>query len=164
MNNYTKKLCKWVLAALCLAPALGWAHGALDTPPSRAVNCQVTGGFWQSQDGSAIVDRGCREASLASFRTPAEWAFPAQQWHEVAHIPHIHHPTLAQIQGIIKDGQICAANDPKKASLDFPTPNWTKTSVVPGQSLTMRLIGTAPHVPSTFYPFITRPGFNTATD
>ncbi|MCF5720528.1 lytic polysaccharide monooxygenase [Pseudomonas syringae] len=164
MYKFTQGLIKWTLAAVCLAPTLGWAHGALDTPPSRAVNCQVTGGFWQSQDGSAIVDKGCREASLAAFGTPAQWAFPFQQWHEVAHIPHINNPTLAQIQGIIKDGQICRANDPNKASLDHPTPNWTKTSVTPGQSLTMRLIGTAPHVPSKFYPFITRPGFNTATD
>lgn len=164
MNKYTKTLIKWTLVAACLAPALGWAHGALDYPKSRAVNCQVTGGFWQSSDGSAIVDKGCRESSIATFNTPAEWAFPAQQWHEIAHIPHINNPTLAQIQNIIKDGKICAANDPKKASLDYPTPWWTKTVIQPGQPLTMRLIGTAPHVPSTFYPFITRPGFNTATD
>ncbi|MGF6093713.1 lytic polysaccharide monooxygenase [Pseudomonas sp. 18175] len=164
MNKYRKNIIKWTLAALCLAPVLSWAHGALDTPQTRAMNCQVTGGFWPSTDGSAIVDRGCRESSTATFNTPAEWAFPAQQWNEVAHIPHINNPTIAQIQNIIKDGQICAVNDPRKASLDYPTPWWTKTVVQPGQPLTMRLIGTAPHVPSTFYPFVTRTGFNSATD
>lgn len=163
MNKYTKRLFKWTMAAVCLAPALSWAHGALDSPPARAVNCQVTGGYWQAEDGSAIVDKGCRE-SAKIFNTPAEKAFAAQQWNEVAHIPHIEHPTLDQIKGIIKDGKICAAGDPKKASLDQPTPYWTKTDVTPGQSLTMRLIGTAPHVPSTFYAFMTRPGFNSATD
>lgn len=162
LQRYKKDLAKWILAVLCLAPALGWAHGALDYPVSRAVNCQVTGGFWQSEDGSSIVDRGCREAS-SIFNTAAERAYPFQQWNEVAHIPMIHHPTLAQIMGIIKDGQICAANDPKKASLDRPTPYWTKTPVTPGQSLTLRQIGTAPHVPSTYYVFITKPGFNSAT-
>ncbi len=164
MNKYTKKSIKWTLVAALLAPTLGWTHGAVDIPVSRAVHCQATGGFWQSEDGSAIVDKGCREASTRSFGTPAEWAFPFQQWNEVAHIPHINNPTLDQIKGIIKDGQICAANDPKKASLDYPTANWAKTNVTPGQSLTIRLIGTAPHVPSTFYPFVTTPGFNSATD
>ena len=164
MNKYTKILIGWTLAATFLAPALSWAHGAVDIPVSRAVKCQATGGFWQSQDGSAIVNRGCRDASLATSNTPAEWAYPAQQWNEVAHIPFINNPTLDQIKAIIKDEQICAAGDPKKAALDHPTPNWSKTNVTPGQPLTIRLIGTAPHVPSTAYAFVTNPGFNTATD
>ncbi|OPA82584.1 hypothetical protein BFW86_26555 [Pseudomonas fluorescens] len=163
MNNDTKRLMKWTLATLCLVPALSWAHGALDFPASRAVNCQMTGGYWQSTDGSSIVDKGCRE-SAKIFNTPAEKVFAAQQWNEVAHIPSIASPSLEQIKAIIKDGHICAANDPRKASLDQPTPYWTKTDVTPGQALTMRLIGTAPHVPSKFYAFASRPGFNTATD
>lgn len=162
MNNlqrYTEHLFKWVLAAVLLAPALVWAHGALDFPQTRAVNCQVTGGYWQPP----ILDKGCRE-SAKIFNTDAEKVYPAQQWNEVAHIPLIDNPTLDQIKAIIKDGQICSANDPKKASLDLPLPDWTKTDVTPGQPLTMRLIGTAPHVPSTFYAFTTRAGFNSATD
>ncbi|QHF47378.1 hypothetical protein PspS35_27655 [Pseudomonas sp. S35] len=163
MNKYTKRLLKWTVAAALLAPALSWAHGALDFPASRAVNCQATGGYWQSEDGSSIVDKGCRE-SAKIFTGSAAKVFAAQQWNEVAHIPEINNPSLDQIKSIIKDGQICSANDPKKASLDQPTPYWTKTDVIPGQSLTMRLIGTAPHVPSKFYAFTSRPGFNTATD
>lgn len=162
MNNlqrYTKYLIKWVIAALCVAPALGWAHGALDYPPTRAVNCQVTGGYWNPP----ILDKGCRESAKV-FNTDAEKAYPAQQWNEVAHIPLIDNPTLDQVKAIIKDGQICSANDPKKASLDVSLPDWTKTDVTPGQPLTLRLIGTAPHVPSTFYAFTTRAGFNSATD
>lgn len=162
MNKYTKQLIQWALVAMCLTPVLGWAHGAVDQPVSRAMKCQATGGFWQSTDGSSIVNRGCRVASKATFSTPAEWAFPAQQWNEVAHIPHINNPTLNQIKDIIKDDTICAAGDPKKAALDYPTPYWSKTNVTPGQSLTIRLIGTAPHVPSTFYAFVTRPGFDSA--
>ena len=163
MNKYTKGFLKWTLAALCLAPTLSWAHGALDFPASRAVNCQATGGYWQSEDGSSIVDKGCRE-SAKLFNTPAERVFAAQQWNEVAHIPEIDNPSLDQIKAIIKDDQICAANDPRKASLDYPTPYWTKTDVVAGQALTLRLIGTAPHVPSRFYAFTSKQGFDSATD
>lgn len=163
MNKYTKRLFKWTVATVLLAPALSWAHGALDFPASRAVNCQATGGYWQSEDGSSIVDKGCRE-SAKIFNGSAAKVFPAQQWNEVAHIPEINNPSLDQIKAIIKDGQICSANDLRKASLDKPTPYWTKTEVIPGQSLTMRLIGTAPHVPSKFYAFTSRPGFDTATD
>lgn len=159
LQLYVKTLITGMLAAMLLSPALGWAHGALDFPPTRAVNCQVTGGYWNPP----IVDKGCRE-SAKIFTTDAEKSYPAQQWNEVAHIPFINNPTLTQIQAIIKDGQICSANDPKKASLDLALPDWTKTSVISGQPLTMRLIGTAPHVPSKLFAFITRPGFNTATD
>lgn len=163
MNKHTKTLLKWALATVFFAPALSWAHGALDIPAARAVNCQATGGYWQSEDGSSIVDKGCRE-SAKIFTGSAAKAFPMTQWNEIAHIPGINNPSLDQIKAIIKDGQICSANDPRKASLDQPTPYWTKTDVVSGQPLTMRLIGTAPHVPSRFYAFMTRPGFNTATD
>ncbi|MBI6564575.1 lytic polysaccharide monooxygenase [Pseudomonas synxantha] len=163
MNILTKKLGTWALAAMSLLPFVGWTHGALDIPPSRAVNCQATGGYWQSEDGSSIVDRGCRE-SARIFNTPAGKVFAAQQWNEVAHIPGINNPSLDQIKAVIKDGLICSANDPRKASLDQPTPYWTKADVIPGHSLTMRLIGTAPHVPSKFYAFVSRAGFNTATD
>ncbi|TFY90008.1 chitin-binding protein [Pseudomonas kairouanensis] len=162
MNNlqlYVKNVITWVLAALLLTPVLGWTHGALDFPQTRAVNCQVTGGYWNPP----IVDKGCRE-SAKIFNTNAEKVYAAQQWNEVAKIPLINNPTLAQIQAIINDGQICSANDPQKASLDLAIPDWTKTPVTAGQPLTMRLIGTAPHVPSTFYAFTTRPGFNSATD
>ena len=169
MNNlqsYARDLFKWVLAAVLLAPAAGWGHGAVETPPSRALNCYVTGGHWGSANGSSIKDEGCREAFTKTFNSRNDWAIAADQWHEVAKIPNINHPTLDQIKAIIPDGHICAANDPKKASLDYPTPLWTKykENVVPGQSLAIRLVGTILHVPSTFYAFITRPGFNSATD
>ncbi len=167
MNKYRKTLIRWALAATFLAPALGWTHGAVDQPISRAVNCQVTGGYWLSENGTLIVDPGCKASALGAFPLPSgrpsDWVYPAQQWNEVAHIPHINNPTLDQIKAIIQDEKICAAGDAKKASLDYPTPSWKKTNVKPGQPLTIRLIGTAPHVPSTFYAFATTPGFDTAT-
>lgn len=162
MNNlqrYIKYLSSLALATMLLTPVLGWSHGAVDIPISRVVNCKVTGGYWSPP----ILDKGC-EASAKIFNTDAEKAYAADQWNEVAHIPFINHPTLDQIKGIIKDENICAAGDPKKASLDEPTPLWTKTNVTPGQPLSIRLIGTIVHVPSTFYAFATKPGFNTATD
>ncbi|MDP0919632.1 hypothetical protein Q6272_31800, partial [Klebsiella pneumoniae] len=81
-------------------------------------------GYWQPP----ILDKGCRE-SAKIFNTDAEKVYPAQQWNEVAHIPLIDNPTLDQINAINKDGQICSANDPKKARLDLPLPDWTKTEV-----------------------------------
>jgi len=164
MNNlqrYTQYLIKWVLAAALLVPALGWAHGAVDTPIARQVKCQKDGGYWASQDGSSIKDKGCRGAALV-FSTPAEWAYQFQQWNEVAHLiaaPGYNDPAIVEQQ--VPDGKLCSAGDDKKAGLNRVSADWFRTDVTPVNGMmTVRIIGTAPHVPSFAKVFLTKPGFD----
>ena len=164
MNNlqrYTKYLIKWILAAVFLVPALGWAHGAVDTPIARQVKCQKDGGYWASQDGSSIKDKGCKGAALV-FPSPALWAYQFQQWNEVAHLiaaPGYNNPSIVEAE--IPDGKLCSAGDDKKAGLNRVSSDWFQTVVTPVNGMmTVRIIGTAPHVPSFAKVFLTKPGFD----
>lgn len=146
LQTYKRYLLQGLLAATLALPAVGWGHGAVDIPIARQVNCKLAGGEWQSPDGSSIPDRGCREAA-AIFSTPAERAYPAQQWNEVAMLVPDYNNDNA-VMAAIPNGKLCAAGDPKKASLDVVTPYWHKTALTASDSMTVRIIGTAPHVPS----------------
>lgn len=167
MNNlqrYTKYLITWVLAAVFLVPALGWTHGAVDTPIARQVKCQKDGGYWASQDGSSIKDKGCKGAALV-FSTPAEWAYQFQQWNEVARLitaPGYNDPTIVERE--IPNGKLCSAGDDKKAGLNRVSADWFQSVVTPVNGMMkVRIIGTAPHVPSFAKVFLTKPGFDPTT-
>lgn len=152
MNNYTKKLCKWVLAALCLAPALGWAHGAVDQPVARQVYCKMLPDFWSGNPS----DAGCAALAKKSGQ------YPGQQWNEVAHLikePGYNDPETVKRE--VPDGTLCAAADIKKDGLNIVSDDWYRTDVVPSNGMIdVRIIGTAPHVPSFAKVFLTRPGFD----
>lgn len=164
MNNlqrYTKFLIKWVFAAVFLMPAVGWTHGAVDTPIARQVKCQKDGGYWASQDGSSIKDKGCRGAAQV-FPTPAEWAYQFQQWNEVAHLiaaPGYNDPNIVEQE--VPDHKLCSAGDDKKDGLNRVSADWFRTDVTPVNGMMkVRIIGTAPHVPSFAKVFLTKPGFD----
>lgn len=151
------------LAAMFLAPTFAWSHGAVDIPIARQVKCKVVGGYWSAEDGSGIADAGCRAAAL-TFNTPAERAYQMDQWNEVAKlIAAPGYNDQDQVQAAVPDGSLCSAGDPKKAGLDVASQSWYKTSVVPKNGkIAMRLIGTAPHVPSFVKVYITKPGYTNA--
>lgn len=167
MNNltrHTRVFIKWMLAAVFLVPALGWAHGAVDTPISRQVKCQKDGGYWASVDGSSIKDKGCRDAALV-FPTPDKWAYQFQQWNEVAHLiaaPGYNDPETVKRQ--IPDNKLCSAGDDDKDGLNLVSADWYRTDVTPNNGMMdVRIIGTAPHVPSFAKVFLTEPGFDPTT-
>ncbi|MDQ0737257.1 lytic polysaccharide monooxygenase [Pseudomonas sp. W4I3] len=167
MNNlqrHIRNLVKWMLAAACLLPALVWGHGAVDTPVARQVKCQKDGGYWSSQDGSSIKDKGCKGAALV-FQTPDQWAYQFQQWNEVAHlIKAPGYNDLETVRREVPDGQLCSAGDDKKDGLNRVSADWYRTDVIPKQGkMDVRIIGTAPHVPSFARVFLTKPGFDPTT-
>lgn len=157
---YTRHLVHCTLAAAFLTPTVAWTHGAVDMPVARQVKCKVVGGYWSSANGSGIADAGCR-AAAAVFPTSAEQAYQMDQWNEVAKLiaaPGYNDP--AQVKAAVPDGQLCSAGDPKKRGLDVASPLWYKTSVMPvNGKIQMRIIGTAPHVPSFVKVYITQPGY-----
>lgn len=155
------------LAALFLAPAAAWSHGAVDTPIARQVKCNIVGGYWQSPE--AITDAGCR-ASAKSYPNFADAPYQSQQWNEVATLIGIstgyndgdyRNPEL--VKKAIPDGTLCAAGDPKKSGLNIPSADWYKTSVTPKNGkVTVRIIGTAPHVPSYADVYLTKASYDPA--
>lgn len=152
LERYMRMFVKLALAATLLVPALVWGHGAVDMPISRQVFCYKDPGFWSNPN-----DPGCKALNAASG------TYPGQQWNEVAKLVS-NYESQSAIEQAVPDGTLCAAGDPKKAGLNLAQPNWHKTPVIPvNGTMKVRLIGTAPHVPSFVRIYLSKPGFNVAT-
>lgn len=165
MNNlqrYTRNLIKWMLAAICLVPALGWAHGAPDIPPSRGVYCNGIGGVSWPPDGTGISDLGCRAAALY-FNNTADREYSVAHWHEFAKLIGNYENDDA-VKAQIPDGKLCSAGNPKHAGMSVVTPDWHKTIVtLSNGTMRVRMIGPILHTPSYIRFYLTKPGFNSAT-
>ncbi|KAG0206914.1 chitin-binding protein [Mortierella sp. GBAus27b] len=133
------------------------AHGAVGSPMARQYQCQLEGGFWWPEDGSAIPNSDCR----AAFHAGGNSAYPFTQWNEVAANPSDPN-NLETVKQAVPDGLLCAGGDRRKAGLDVPAANWRKTPLVVPRSgyieLTWEL--SALHAPSRMMIFITNPGHN----
>ncbi|PRA32420.1 lytic polysaccharide monooxygenase [Pseudomonas poae] len=153
MNNYTKLIIKWTLAATCLAPALGWTHGAVDIPISRQVHCYTLPDFWSGSNS----DPGCKAVDAVSG------TYPGQQWPEVAQLIK-NYDTQSEVEKAVPDGTLCSGGDPKKDGLNIPQATWYRTTVTPKNgTIQVRLVGTAPHVPSFVKIYLSKPDYNPAT-
>lgn len=163
LHVYIRPIARYALAGAFLLPAIGWTHGAVDIPIARQVKCNLVGGIYYPEDGSGIADAGCRAAAL-KFSTPSDRAYQLTQWNEVAKLikePDYNNDEI--VKASIPDGQLCSAGDPKKAGLDVVTPDWYKTSVVPKNGkMQVRIIGTAPHVPSFVKVYLSKPSYTGA--
>lgn len=158
MNNlqrYTKKLIEWILAGMLMAPAFVFAHGAVDIPIAKQVYCKTLPDFWSGSPS----DAGCAALDAASGQ------YPGQQWNEVAHLiaaPGYNDPDTVKRE--VPDGKLCSAADTKKDGLNLVSADWHRTDVTPANGMMdVRIIGTAPHVPSFANVYLTRPGFNPTT-
>jgi chitin-binding protein len=61
----------------------------------------------------------------------------------------------------VPDGKLCSAADSKKDGLNLVSNDWYRTDVTPTNgTMEVRIIGTAPHVPSFAKVFLTKPGFD----
>lgn len=152
LQRYIKYSVKWLLAAVFLAPMLAWSHGAVDIPVSRQVYCKILPDFWSGNPS----DPGC--AALAE----QSGQYPGQQWNEVAHlIKEPGYNDLETVKREVPNGTLCAAGDSKKSGLNIASDNWHRTDVIPNNGMMdVRIIGTAPHVPSFARVFLTKPGFD----
>ncbi|SAM32734.1 lytic polysaccharide monooxygenase [Pseudomonas sp. 1 R 17] len=155
MNNLQRcitHLAKWLLAAVLLAPALVMAHGAVDKPIARQVYCKTLPDFWSGSPS----DNGCAALAAKSGQ------YPGQQWNEVAHLirqPGYNDPEIVKRE--VPDGKLCSAADSKKDGLNIVSDQWHRTDVTPTNGMMdVRIIGTAPHVPSFAKVFLTKPGFD----
>ena len=151
---YFTCLMKGVLAAVLLMPALTWAHGAVDIPVSRQVYCYKQPDFWNNPK-----DKGCAAINAVSG------SYPGQQWNEVAKLIRADegydYNNQADVETLIPDGKLCSANDPQKEGLNALSADWHRTDVTTANGkLYVRLIGTAPHVPSFVKIYLSKPGYD----
>lgn len=147
-----KQLFNYALAVLMLLPALAWSHGAVDIPAARQVHCYTLPNFWVGTN-----DPGCKASHDLSG------TYPGQQWNEVAKLVK-DYANQSAVEHAVPDGQLCGAGDPLKKGLNLPQASWYKTTVIPKDGIIdVRLIGTAPHVPSFVKIYLSKPGYNAAT-
>ncbi|WP_017902400.1 lytic polysaccharide monooxygenase [Pseudomonas asplenii] len=139
------------LAALLAVPALGWAHGAVDSPVSRQTLCRGYADYWGSAD--KMKDEGCRRAVTAPGHA-GQMIHAATQWNEVNRDIGGRYNDADGGEAFLKtqvpDGKICSVNRPGMDVLNLAMPEWTRTEVKPDASgnIAVRLITTAAHVPS----------------
>ncbi|OIN48220.1 chitin-binding protein [Pseudomonas azotoformans] len=154
LQRYANALIKWMLAAAFIGPALVFAHGAVDIPIAKQVHCKTLPDFWSGSPS----DAGCAAVDAKSG------PYPGQQWNEVAKLiaaPGYNDPDIVKRE--VPDGQLCSAADSKKDGLNLVLPYWYRIDVTPVNGMMdVRIIGTAPHVPSFAKVYLTKPGFNPA--
>lgn len=147
LERYMRMFVKLALLASMLAPALTWAHGAVDTPVARQVHCRADPNLWTTP-----IDMGCR----------AVGTFPAQQWNEIAHLVKDYNNQSA-IEAAIPDGQLCGAGRSQLDKLNTVQSTWYKTAVVPvNGTMKVRLLATAKHTPSFVRIYLSKPGYSAA--
>lgn len=145
------------LLALSIAPQ-AFSHSYMEYPPARQHVCHLDGGYWGASDGSQIPNAACRTAFIQSG-----W-YPFVQQPEFARLVS-DYQNQAAVELAIPDGSLCSAADKKKAGMDIPSPDWQKTPITldtHGQ-LTLRYRAETPHNPSFWQFYLTKPGFDAAS-
>ncbi|MEV5555708.1 lytic polysaccharide monooxygenase [Nonomuraea wenchangensis] len=115
------------------------AHGALESPLSRAAAC-----------GGTDTYAACRAAAkVAGSVLPGEWD----------------NLRVANVAGrdrrVIPDGRLCSGGLPGFRGLDLARKDWPATKLRPGAGFTFRYRGTIPHK-GTFRLYVTKPGYDPA--
>ncbi len=146
------------LVTLLAVPQFAAAHGYVEYPAARQEICDKDGGYWDSQDGSTIPNLACRQAYQQS-----SW-YPFVQKPEFSRLVS-NYRDLTAVKAAIPDGTLCAAGDTKKAGIDMPSAAWKKTliDVTQGGKVTVRFLAATPHNPSFWQFFLSKPGFDAAT-
>ncbi|NJC74244.1 lytic polysaccharide monooxygenase [Planosporangium thailandense] len=124
---------------LVTAPAL--AHGALDSPVSRAVACGPDG-------GAGAQSAACKAAVAISGTTPFV------QWDNLR---------VANVgwrdRQVIPDGKLCSGGLPAYRGLDLPRADWPATRLAAGANFTFTYRETIPHK-GTFRLYVTKDGYD----
>lgn len=150
-----------VLAGLVVVaatlPQEAEAHGTVSSPVSRAYKCYVDGGYHWPLDGSGIPNAACR----AAFSVSGD--YPFKQWNEVSiNIPD--YMNMQAVRAAIPDGQLCSANDQKKAGLNTVSQDWHRTPVSPENGkIEVDYLVSADHAPSYFEFYLSKPGYDSRT-
>ena len=146
-----------LLFGALIAP-LSHGHGYVQQPQARQQFCVEDGGYWWPDDGSNMPNSACRAAFLDSGTVPFT------QHHEFsANVANYNN--IEAVKAVVTDGTLCAAGDPAKRGMDLPHPDWQKTQVVTNAQGQMEFIfyASTPHNPSYWEFYLSKPGFDSAT-
>ncbi|MCK2213768.1 lytic polysaccharide monooxygenase [Actinomadura sp. ATCC 31491] len=124
-------------SALIAAPAM--AHGALESPLSRAAAC-----------GGTKPPAACRAAAAVKGSVlPGGW--------DDLRIAGV----AGRDRQVVPDGKLCSGGLPGFRGFDLPRDDWPATKLRPGARFTFRYRGTIPHK-GTFRLYVTKPGYDPA--
>lgn len=138
----------FVLSLLCCAFAQqAWAHGTL-----------VNGRMYQVRIAGP------------SGHTPAIWNDSYYTWNQNSHNFPDYAASGFSYETTVPSGTIAYAgiNDGTQSGLDFrgletPSASWVPAAATAGQSIALHWVATAPHDPSFFEVYLTKQGFDVAT-
>ncbi|WP_346719986.1 lytic polysaccharide monooxygenase [Pseudoalteromonas ruthenica] len=162
MRTPQAKLLSLAVSALAVGAALSasqaYAHGYMDSPKARQAICQAQGGYWWPEDGSNIPNLACRAAYLESGH------FQFIQEHEFA-VNTADYYNQAAVETSVPDGTLCAAGDTNKRGMNLPSAHWQRSDVTPNANgeIKVRFRATTPHNPSFWKFYLSKPGFDGAT-
>ncbi len=134
------------------------AHGFLESPKARQAFCNADGGYWWPADGTGIPNLACRaafvEAGHVQFVQDIEYSANT-----------VNYTDLAAVKQSVPDGRLCAAGDPEKRGMDLPSAHWQRSEVIPNANgdILVRFLASTPHNPSFWQFYLTKPGFDSAT-
>ncbi len=144
---------------ICILPSQVSAHGYPTMPKARQAFCLEQGGYWDPADGSAIPNAACRAAFLESGH------YPFTQAPEFA-ANVANYLNQADVEAAVVDGTLCAGGDANKSGMNIPSADWQRTDITPDANGNIQMVykATTPHNPSFWKFYLTKPGFNVATD
>ncbi|WP_087018668.1 lytic polysaccharide monooxygenase [Thaumasiovibrio subtropicus] len=146
------KLTIGIASCFALAPLFANAHGYTTFPKARQVICAEQGGHWGSSNGSTISNLGCRAAFQESG------TYPFVQINEfAANVARYDVPEA--VKSVVKDGNICSGGDNSKSGMSVASEHWTRTTMAAGQTFTLEFLATAPHNPSYWEIYLSKPGY-----
>ena len=144
---------------LVALPHLANAHGYMSSPMARQAICAEQGGYWWPADGSNIPNAACRAAFLQSGH------YPFTQQPEFAALVADYN-NQATVEATVPDGSLCAGGHDKKSGMDLSSAHWQRTEVTPNANgdIKIRYRAETPHNPSFWKFYLSKPGFDGATD
>ena len=131
-----------VLSWIALAAAPAQAHGAMGTPPSRALECGPLG-------GTAARSAACRAADAA---TGGSMSFTG--WDNLR-VPNVN----GQDRQKIPDGKLCSGGLATFKGLDLARADWPTTTVPAGAAFTFQYRVTIAHR-GAFRIYVTKDGYS----
>ncbi|PSW18323.1 hypothetical protein C9I98_16615 [Photobacterium sanctipauli] len=131
------------------------AHGWTDFPKARQMFCYEDGGYDWPTDGSGIPNAACRATFLESG------TYPFVQKNEYSAIVN-NHTDMDAVKAVVKDGQLCYGSDSKKSGIGVASADWQRTILKAGETIQLKFLATAPHNPSYWEFYLSKPSYNAA--
>lgn len=148
----SKKIFAYYYFPISLFSANLFAHGYAEFPPARQLICHDDGGYWSTQ-GKDIPNAACKAAYDKSG------TYPFVQINEYAALVKDYR-NMFKVQQAVKDDLLCSAGSEQKAGMSIPSSDWQTTQIKGDDDGYLHFLwkATAPHNPSFFQFYITKPG------